>query len=82
MNTGRDDQVESALNAAHRIRARRSATAGALEFEGFVNLSQAMRNDGREAHPSESVGRILGKFGEFAPGNESCRKLFAIERSA
>jgi hypothetical protein len=31
------------------------------------------------AHPSESAGRISGDFGEFAPGDESCHELFAIE---
>jgi hypothetical protein len=42
-------------------------------------MSQVKVKDGRDAHPSESIGRILGEFGEFAPGNESCRELSAIE---
>ena len=55
---------------------------GSSSALGFVNLSEVRRSDERDTHPSESVGRILGEFGEFAPVNESCRKLFAIERSA
>jgi hypothetical protein len=46
---------------------------------GSVNLSRLRRKDGRKKRPSERVGRILGDFGEFAPGNESRRELFAIE---
>jgi hypothetical protein len=46
---------------------------------GFVNLSRLRRKDGRKEHPSESVGRISGDFGDFAPRNESRRELFAIE---
>ena len=46
---------------------------------GSVNLSRLRRKDGRKRRPSERVGRILGDFGEFAPGNESRRELFAIE---
>jgi hypothetical protein len=42
-------------------------------------LSRLSRKDGRKKSSSERVGRILGDFGEFAPGNESRRELFAIE---
>jgi acetyl-CoA acetyltransferase len=47
--------------------------------DGFVNLSRLRRKDGRKEHHSESVGRISGDFGDFAPRNESRRELFAIE---
>jgi len=49
---------------------------------GSVNLSRPRRRDGRKGRPSEHAGRIFGNFGEFAPGNESRRELFAIEGSA
>jgi hypothetical protein len=48
-------------------------------LDGSVNLSRLRRKDGRKKRPSERVGRILSDFGEFAPGNESRRELFAIE---
>jgi hypothetical protein len=47
-------------------------------LQGVVNLSHGSWKDGREAYASESVGRILGDVGEFAPCNEPCRELFAI----
>jgi hypothetical protein len=46
---------------------------------GSVSLSRLRRKDGRKKRPSGHVGRILGDFGEFAPGNESHRELCAIE---
>src|ERR1700682_653109 len=56
-----------------------SAPVSGLCQRGSVNLSRLRRKDGRKKRPSERVGRILGDFGEFAPGNESRRELFAIE---
>lgn len=50
-----------------------------IDREGSVNLWRLMRKDGRKMRPSERAGRILGDFGEFTPGNESRRELFAIE---
>ena len=35
--------------------------------KGFVNFSTLRRKDGRKEHRSESVGRISGDFGDFAP---------------
>ena len=45
-------------------------------------MSRLRRKDGRKEHPSESVGRISGDFGDFARRHESHRELFAIEWSA
>ena len=49
---------------------------------GVVNLPRVRRNAGRCDFRSEASRRILGLFGEFAPGNEPCCKLFAIQWSA
>ena len=47
--------------------------------DGVVNLPRVRRNAGGCDFRSEASRRILGLFGEFAPGNEPCCKLFAIQ---
>jgi hypothetical protein len=46
---------------------------------GLCQLVETEAKRRQEKRPSERVGRILGDFGEFTPGNESRRELFAIE---
>ncbi|MGF6786935.1 hypothetical protein OKW27_001248 [Paraburkholderia sp. 35.1] len=46
---------------------------------GLCQLIETEAERRQEKRPSELVGRILGDFGEFGPGNESRRELFAIE---
>jgi hypothetical protein len=46
---------------------------------GIVKLPRVRRQDSRRDDWSEGSRRILGEFGEFAPCNELCCKLFAIQ---
>jgi hypothetical protein len=46
---------------------------------GSVNLQRVRRDDGRYDKWSESSRRISGDFGNFAPRNETRRKMFSIE---
>ena len=52
------------------------------DFAGLCQLVATEAEGRRDGHPSESAGRISGDFGELAPGDESCRELFAVERGA
>jgi len=49
---------------------------------GFVKLTRMRRHGGRCDECSESDRRILGDFGDFAPGDKSISELFAIKLSA
>jgi hypothetical protein len=49
---------------------------------GTVNLLRGRRNGDRCSKSSERSRRISGNFGEFVPGSDPGRALFAMERSA
>jgi hypothetical protein len=50
-----------------------------MHFDWLCQLVETEAEKRQEKRPSERVGRILGDFGDFAPGNESRREVFAIE---
>ena len=66
-----------------RFRRRASISTGCTPMvdvsDRLCQLVETEAERRQEKRPSERVGRILGDFGEFAPGNESHRELFAIE---